>query len=132
MQQCETPYWQGNGSPSIAPAPWTELSGDPNWGGCSSSDAQCRMAFYQVITGGSNLHIYGSGFWTFFNDYVGCGSACQTNAVAISGTSDLYYYGVNTRYVVNLIQQNGSPLVTENNNPGGWGAVCAAFLWDEN
>jgi glucan 1,3-beta-glucosidase len=23
MQQCETPYWQGNGSLALAPAPWT-------------------------------------------------------------------------------------------------------------
>ncbi|RFU24725.1 hypothetical protein B7463_g11612, partial [Scytalidium lignicola] len=132
MQQCETPYWQGNGSPSLAPAPWTELAGDPDFSGCASTDAQCRMAFYQVITGGSNLHIYGSGFWTFFNDNINCNSVCQTNAIAISGTTDLYYWGINTRYVLNLIQQNGSPLVTENNNPGGWGAVVAAFLTDEN
>jgi glucan 1,3-beta-glucosidase len=88
------------------------------------------MAWYQIISGGSNLFIYGSGFWTFFNDLSLCYSTCQTNAVDISSTTSLYYYGLNTRGCVNVVYYDGSPLVTQNNNPGGWGAVVAAFLWD--
>jgi glucan 1,3-beta-glucosidase len=106
------------------------------------------MAWFQVITGSSNLYIYGSGFWTFFNDDdSSCGTSCQTNAVDVASTSSLYYYGLNARSNVNLVYYNGAVLVTQNNNPGGWGkllstlfpkagsdshlgAVVAAFLWD--
>lgn len=134
MQQSETPYWQGNGSPSLAPAPWSSnlISSDPTFSSCGSTDAQCRMAFFQTISGGSNLFIYGSGFWTFFNDHTNCAANCQTNAIEITGAEELHYYGVNTRLNVNLIENNGVELVTALNNPGGWGAVVAAFLFDEN
>jgi len=43
MQQCETPYWQGTGSPSLAPAPWTASGSDPTFSNCGSSDAQVRL-----------------------------------------------------------------------------------------
>jgi glucan 1,3-beta-glucosidase len=89
------------------------------------------MAWFQIIQGSSDLFIYGSGFWTFFNHYSGnCGSNCQTNAVQITDSSSLYYYGLNTRSNVNLVYYNGDDLVTQFYNPGGWGAVVAAFLYD--
>jgi glucan 1,3-beta-glucosidase len=89
------------------------------------------MAWYQNIAGSSELFIYGSGFWTFFNDESSsCGTTCQTNAVDIASTTSLYYYGLNARSNVNLVYYDGSVLVTQNNNPGGWGADVAAFLWD--
>ena len=57
MQQCETPYWQGTGSSSLAPAPWSTLSSysDPTFTNCGSGDAQCRMAWFARISGCSNL-----------------------------------------------------------------------------
>ena len=134
MQQGEAPYWQGNGSPSLAPDPWTPLSkyGDPDFSKCSPGDAKCRMAWYNLITDSSKLFIYGSGFWTFFNhgDASCQGSYCQTNACLISGSvSDLYWFSLNTRSNLNLIQDRTSGgLVTQNNNPGSWGAVVAAYL----
>ncbi|KAH8803084.1 putative exo-beta-1,3-glucanase [Xylogone sp. PMI_703] len=134
MQQCETPYWQGPGNgQTLTPAPWSTTAvapGDPVFSNCGGSDAQCRMSWYQIISGSSALHIYGSGFWTFFNENNPCNSACQTNAITVSGTSGLNWWGINTRFVSNLIINNGAVLVTQNNNPGGWGAVVGAFLTD--
>lgn len=40
MQQSETPYWQGTGSSSLAPSPWTAAGSDPTFSNCGSSDAQ--------------------------------------------------------------------------------------------
>jgi glucan 1,3-beta-glucosidase len=40
MQQSETPYWQGSGSPSLAPAPWTATGSDPTFSNCGTSDSQ--------------------------------------------------------------------------------------------
>jgi len=138
MQQSETPYWQGVGSPSLAPSPWTPLSNyaDPDFSNCPGGDEQCRMAWFQIVRNSKNLFIYGSGFWTFFNNNFGdCqrsagGGVCQTNAVDVSGTSGLHWFGINTKSNLNVIRDNGTTLVTQNNNPGSWGACVGAFLTD--
>lgn len=97
------------------------------------------MAFFQIINDSSNLFIYGSGFWTFFNAFLdpsnpgtSCVGNCQENAISIGGTTSLHYYGVNTRFSSNMIVNDGEDLVLEFNNPGGWGGVVAAFLFDED
>ena len=133
MQQSETPYWQGTGSPSLAPAPWTVNTtyGDPTFSNCAAGDALCRMAWFNHIDGSSNLFIYGSGFWVFYNDYNSCSNnGCQTNGCYVSNTTSLYWYVVNTRSVLNMIYNDGAALVTTNNNPGSWGGCVAAFLYD--
>ncbi len=115
FQQSETAYWQGNGSPSIAPDPWSPLAlaSDPDYSWCSGGDAQCRMALYLRIHGSSNLNFYGGSLWTFFNNNNGCGSNCQTLAALIESTSKrLFYFGLNTRLVNNPIRNNGANLVT--------------------
>jgi glucan 1,3-beta-glucosidase len=139
MQQSETAYWQGNGSPSLAPAPWATLSsyGDPTFTNCATDDAQCRMGWFARISGCSNMFLYGAGFWTFFNHNDGGCQAqgvCQTNAINVRNTSSLSWFGINVKDNVNVIDNNGVALVTENNNPGGSGgfgkngAVVGAFL----
>ena len=133
MQQSETPYWQGAGSPSLAPAPWTVNStyGDPTFSNCAASDALCRMAWFNYVNGSKNLFIYGSGFWVFYNDYNACSNnGCQTNGCYVSTTTGLYWFLVNTRSVLNMIYNNGATPVTTNNNPGSWGGCVAAFLYD--
>jgi glucan 1,3-beta-glucosidase len=141
MQQSETAYWQGNGSPSLAPAPWATLSsyGDPTFTNCATNDAQCRMGWFARISGCSNMFLYGAGFWTFFNDNDGGCQAqgvCQTNAINVINTSSLSWFGINVKDNVNVIDNNGVALVTQNNNPGGSGgfgkngAVVGAFLTD--
>jgi glucan 1,3-beta-glucosidase len=137
MQQSETPYWQGPGSPDLAPAPWvanTQTYHDPDFSGCASSDALCRMAWFQRISGGNNIFIYGSGFWSFFNHNGGCSNGiCQTNAAeVVSDTSSLYWYTFNTFQSENLLINDGAVLVTQNNNPGSWGAIVAAMLADSS
>jgi len=133
MQQCETPYWQGPGN-VLAPNPWTPESdiGDPDFSNCGANDGQCRMAWYQKISGCSNLFLYAGGFWTFFNNHGGCNS-CQTNAVDLEQSSKVYIYGLNTRANVNLlIGDSGKLRVAQQNNPGGWGGVVAAMLANSN
>ena len=138
MQQSETPYWQGNGSPALDPDPWTPLSnyGDPDFSNCNGGDANCRMAWYDIISSSSNLFLYGSGFWTFFqHGDGGCQTSyCQVNACLVTGkVSKLFWFNLNTHANLNVIQdQSSGGLVTQNNNPGSWGAVVAAYLADSN
>jgi glucan 1,3-beta-glucosidase len=134
MQQSETPYWQGTGTPAQAPAPWTSDSSfsDPTFDNCGENDPNCRMAWYEIVSGGSNLNIYGSGFWTFFNHLGSCegqNGTCQNNAVDIVGNpSQLFWWNLNTRGCLNLVVDDGKVLTTQNNNLGSWGAVVAAVL----
>lgn len=145
LQQTETAYWQGPGSPINAPTPWDVNSAysDPDFNGCSSQ--QCQMGWAQRISGGSNIYIYGSGFWVFFNGLTfasgqgyGSGSSCEASccqssvcqqnaAEIVSGARSLYWYNVNTHLFTNLIV-DGSNVAAQFNNPGSWGGVVAAFL----
>jgi len=131
MQQCETPYWQGPKN-ILAPAPWTPMSeyGDPTFSNCSSGDGQCRMAWFETISGCSNIFLYSGGFWTFFNNNDGsmCRSPCQTNAMDILGSTKVWVYGLNTRSNYNMVGNSGGLMVTQKDNPGGWGGVVAAML----
>ncbi|RFU30600.1 hypothetical protein B7463_g5757, partial [Scytalidium lignicola] len=134
MQQCETPYWQGIGGPAENPTPWTPNAefGDPTFSNCAEGDTNCRMAWYQRVVGGSDIYIYGSGFWTFFNDVGACqgvNGTCQDNACEIVGNPErLFWWNLNTRGNLNLLIDDGTILETSNNNPGSWGAVVAASL----
>ena len=49
MQQSETPYWQGSGSASLAPAPWTAAGSDPTFSNCGSSDGQVSSSLFPPI-----------------------------------------------------------------------------------
>jgi len=132
MQQCESPYWQGPGN-VLTPAPWTPESafGDPTFSNCGSGDGQCRMAWYEIISGSSNIFLYSGGFWTFFNNNSlnPCsGKTCQTNAMEIMGSTKVWIYGLNTRSNVNMIGNSGSLTVMQKDNPGGWGGSVAAVV----
>ena len=134
MQQSETPYWQGTGGPYQAPAPWTVDSSfaDPTFDNCQANDPNCRMAWYELVNGGSELYIYGSGFWTFFNDLSTCQGSdgtCQDNAVDIQGSpSQLYWWKLNTRAFSIWLSMTDVDTVLGEDNLGSWGSVCAAIL----
>jgi glucan 1,3-beta-glucosidase len=147
MQQTETAYWEGPGSPISAPTPWAVNTAysDPDFSACARDDQQCRMAWAMRISGGSEIFIYGSGFWVFFNgltfaDGQGFGtsdaceasccqkSVCQRNAAEVVGeTMGLWWYAVNTHLMTNLVV-DGTNVVSQDNNTGSWGGVMAAFL----
>jgi glucan 1,3-beta-glucosidase len=88
------------------------------------------MALYQRISGCRDLSLYGSGFWTFFNADELCDGNCQAEAVQIDATKGLYYFGLNTRFVDNLVVDKGDVVATSKENIGGWGAAVGGFLKD--
>lgn len=136
MQQTETAYWQGYGTPQQAPAPWTAVSsiGDPDWSNCGDSgvsgNPQCYMGFSQHISSSSNIVIHGSAFWAFFNNMTdgsysnaGCpnyDNICQENAVLLTDTHDLFWFNLLTKSTTNLVRDGGVVTARQYNNPGGW------------
>jgi glucan 1,3-beta-glucosidase len=61
MQQSEAPYWQGSGSASLAPAPWTAAGSDPTFSNCGSSDGQVSFSILIVLD--MNCSCYNSAAW---------------------------------------------------------------------
>jgi glucan 1,3-beta-glucosidase len=88
------------------------------------------MAWFERVSGSSNLFLYNGMVWTFFNNNGGCSGDCQQNAVDISSSSALYIYGQNVKAVTNIFLEGSSVVATESANGGGWGGVVAAYLHD--
>ena len=132
LQQSETPYWQGS-SGLLAPVPWTPSPTyeDPDFSNCNGADAKCRMAWYNYINSSSNVSIYGSAFWTFFDAGQGgfqqAEGFCQENACWVEDSHELMWYNLNTHGVRDLVLGERRN-VSSYYNPGSWGAVVAAYL----
>ena len=118
----------------MAPAPW--IPSDPDFSGCDREEKgedakKCRMAWYNYITASSEISIYGSAFWTFFDKGRGeCeGSFCQEKGCEVEHSEGLRWYNLNTRGVRDLvIGEGGRRNVSSYWNPGSWGAVVGALL----
>lgn len=68
--------------------------------------------------------MYGAGFWIFFNDVDGScqkSGVCPANTINIRNGTSIAWFGIKVKDNVNVIDNNGVTLVTENNNPGGLG-----------
>ncbi|KAJ3498335.1 hypothetical protein NLG97_g1205 [Lecanicillium saksenae] len=138
FQQSETPYWQGVDSGLLTPEPWSNslLASDPDFAWCGKSDAQCRMAVYQLVRDSSNVNIYGGGYWTFFNGMQrkGCKGECQENAAIYFNNTKLTSFGISTHNVRTMVLEYDEEFVAVVNdtaNSGGWqsgGGVMAAYL----
>ncbi|KAL3426659.1 hypothetical protein PVAG01_00167 [Phlyctema vagabunda] len=138
LQQSETPYWQGPDSPNKAPDPWAPDAryNDPEFSDCGSN-AQCNMAWMMRIVGGKRIFAYNSAFWVFFNHWapgnylvsIGQDQVGQEKCTAVeSGTTDLYYFNINTRSCDYMVFDNNRTQTTQMNAPGSWGGAAGAYL----
>ncbi|KAI9857964.1 MAG: hypothetical protein M1813_007933 [Trichoglossum hirsutum] len=145
MQQTETAYWQGGGSIQKAPNPWpvNPTFSDPDFSNCrGSSNDQCPMGWATLIAGGSNIFIYGSALWSFFNDNIhqnwhicsfnnpATDNTCQLNMAQILDPPpvNLRWYALNTLAATNMLLDGSGVQATRFFNPGSWQAVIAAYL----
>ncbi|TVY17266.1 Glucan 1,3-beta-glucosidase [Lachnellula arida] len=138
MQQTETPYWQGPGSPNLAPDPWTPDAtyNDPTFSNCGTN-AQCNMAWTMRVVGGKNIFAYNSAFWVFFNHWAPGnygGSVDQTLtgqfacATVEADPQDLFWFNIDTRVCDYIVFDNNRTQTRQVNAPGSWGGQAAAYL----
>ncbi|KAK1754506.1 glucan 1,3-beta-glucosidase [Echria macrotheca] len=145
LQQTESPYWQGIGTPLRAPAPWTPepAYADPDFGHCSAEDDQCRRAWAQYSVDSRNVVIHGSAMWTFFNRMMtgegpdgACLSSegvCQTNMIDIEGAKSTFWYSISTNAAGSMVYDmtgGGLNVTLQRDNKGSWGGALAAYLRD--
>jgi glucan 1,3-beta-glucosidase len=91
------------------------------------------MAWGVRVLGGSNIYLYVTGFWTFFNrnsqDCAANNRDCQTNIIEIKDEpKGLYLYNTNVKSIKNIITVGEKVAAARFNNPGSWGGVVAAYL----
>ncbi|GAB1199431.1 hypothetical protein APSETT444_008780 [Aspergillus pseudonomiae] len=135
LLQSESPYMQGDGATQTAPAPWTAASefGDPDFSWCGEDDQKCRTSLATNVDGGSDILLYNSAAWAFFNGpWDGtyshqCNGSCQMNMMRVANSpSNLVWYSISTRKTnVMVLDEQSNPI--EYNHPGGWEAIIQAY-----
>ncbi|KAF7596872.1 hypothetical protein BBP40_011917 [Aspergillus hancockii] len=135
LLQSESPYMQGEGATQTAPAPWTANAafGDPDFSWCAGGDQKCRTSLATNVDGGSNILLYNSAAWAFFNGQwdgnygTQCDGSCQSNMMRVTNSpSNLVWYSISTRKTDVMVLDNQSNPI-EYNHPGGWEAIIQAY-----
>jgi glucan 1,3-beta-glucosidase len=123
--------------------------GDPTFDNCAtqgqSSSGQCYRAWGHHAINSSNIVIHGSALWVFFDGMddnkwqdASCtryGGICELNMVYLDGAASTFMYSLGTKSTTNLVYDitgGGSNITTQEDNPGAWGAVVAAYLVDSD
>ncbi|KAJ5116852.1 Pectin lyase fold/virulence factor [Penicillium angulare] len=135
LLQTETPYMQGSGEYENAPAPWSAdpKFGDPDFTWCAPTDQKCRSAIATNVDGGSNIALYNSAAWAFFDGYWNglynepCNGKCQANMMRVANApQNLVWYSISTR-MTEVMVLDGKSNPTEANHPGGWEGIIQAY-----
>ena len=119
--QTETAYYQPNPT-AIYPYPINNALNDPNFNTyCpSGSPATCSMGFGLRITACTDIHIYGAGLYSFFNNYSTSCSVqsanpqCQSNIFTYdsAATTKLYIYNLNTVGSTAMVTKDAGKIAT--------------------
>ena len=121
--------------------------GDPTFSNCATqgeaSNGACYRAWGHHMSGSSNVIIHGSALWVFFNgmdddmfqnaNCDGQGGVCQSNTAYVSNATKTFWYSLSSKSTKNLVYdatEGKENVATQQDNPGGWGAVIAAYLRD--
>ncbi|OQD71379.1 hypothetical protein PENPOL_c001G06095 [Penicillium polonicum] len=135
LLQTETPYMQGQGEYRAAPAPWTAVAtyGDPDFSWCAADDQKCRTAIATNVDGGSNIALYNSAAWAFFDGYWNglynepCNGNCQTNMMRVTNEpQNLVWYSISTR-MTEVMVLDGKSNPRQSDHKGGWEGIIQVY-----
>ncbi|KAM0259874.1 hypothetical protein ACHAQJ_003119 [Trichoderma viride] len=125
--QTETAYMQGNPD---ARTPYTTNTkyADPSWASCTSST--CARTWGIRLVNSINTFIYGTGMYSFFNNYDGvtCVDAnnCQDSMIDIQN-STVKLFGVSTKASISMVNLNGQQSVFDRDNRDTFCGTIASF-----
>lgn len=137
MLQTETPYFQPNPSAPV-PFAYNSALNDPQFGPTSISDGGFTIPYANAwglrIVNSKNLHVYGAGFYSFFNNYSttcsnqGNNEICQDQIVSIdSASSGITVYNLNTVGTHQMITLGGNNIAYYGDNLDGFVDTVAWF-----
>jgi glucan 1,3-beta-glucosidase len=120
--QTETPYYQPNPAATV-PFPKNDKFFDPDM-------SQVKSAWAVRIIDSESLWNYGSGTYSFFDNYnQKCVSDqnCQEHINEIEGSSNINIFGLSTKASVNMISSGGKGLLKDEDNRSNFCATLAIF-----
>ena len=135
LLQTETPYMQGQGEYQSAPEPWSAVAkyGDPDFSWCAADDQKCRTSIATNVDGGSDIALYNSAAWAFFDGYWNglynepCNGNCQSNMMRVTNHPDnLVWYSISTR-MTDVMVLDGKSNPRESSHQGGWEAIIQVY-----
>ncbi|KAI1143934.1 glycoside hydrolase family 55 protein [Hypoxylon sp. FL0543] len=132
IAQSETAYFQGN---PPAPQGATVLEGylDPDFDkSCDGSSKTCARTWGLRITNSSNLWVYGTGLYSFFDNYgQKCVDEqnCQDNMISIEGSAGVHLFGISTKASVSMITVDGEPAALDKDNRNTFCAAVAHLIY---
>ncbi|KAL2060446.1 hypothetical protein VTL71DRAFT_9477 [Oculimacula yallundae] len=120
MIQTESPYFF---PVPQAPAPFgttiNKFHSDPTFLECPASNPRCRAAWGVRIVQSSNIHIYGSGLYNWFEHY---GQACvdsqdcQQRVVEVVESAKIFWYNLYTIGTTEMVNARGRDPITAKSN----------------
>ncbi|GAM87366.1 hypothetical protein ANO11243_053900 [Dothideomycetidae sp. 11243] len=126
--QSETPYFQGNPAATVPFTPNNTWS-DPNFSICTSGQGKCVKSWGMRVQNTKNVYIYGTGFYSFFENYdQSCvyPNTCQQNIVSVqSGSSAVWMYTMSTKASITMLDYNLKPAVLDKDNRSNF---CATIM----
>lgn len=127
--QTETAYFQGNPNALVPFTPQSKWN-DPTFDDCSQDN--CARTWGARFVNSSDIFVYGSGLYNFFNNYntpICLGSeSCQQSMVSFEGNnSNIYLWAFNTKGSEYMVSYEGNELLAWNVNRAGFCATAVLF-----
>ncbi|KAL8675620.1 MAG: hypothetical protein Q9168_000132 [Polycauliona sp. 1 TL-2023] len=126
--QTETPYFQSNPD-ATTPFTTNEKYHDPDFTHCKT--AACKKAWGLRVVASSDVHIFGAGLYSFFENYEQdclATESCQENMVSLEcGNENVYLWGLNTKASTNQVTIDGTGVVNQKDNRSNFCSTLAVF-----
>ncbi|KAL8689591.1 MAG: hypothetical protein Q9218_004766 [Villophora microphyllina] len=126
--QTETPYMQANPDAMTAFKP-NKAYNDPDFSHCTT--AACKKAWGLRVIGSSDIHIYGAGMYSFFENYdQKCldSESCQENMVSVECENEnVYLWGMSTKASTHMVNVDGTGVVNQKDNRDNFCSTLAVF-----
>lgn len=87
---------------------------DPDYSGCTEDN--CKKSWGLRIVGSSDIHAYGVGLYSFYENYLKNCSAetpqhCQENILSLEGSHKVTLLNLNTVGALNMVRVGSTPVV---------------------
>ncbi|KAI4194277.1 MAG: hypothetical protein LQ350_007859 [Teloschistes chrysophthalmus] len=126
--QSETPYMQANPDALAAFKPNPKYS-DPDFSKCTTP--ACKKAWGLRVVASSDVHVYGAGLYSFFENYSQkclATESCQENMVSLEcGNENVYLWGLSTKASTKMVTIEGQGVVEQKDNRDNFCSTLAVF-----
>lgn len=103
---------------------------DPKYTDCLED--HCKKAWGLRVVGSSDIHIYGAGLYSFFDNYLkNCSMEtpqhCQENIVSVEQSHKVSFLNLNTVGVINMVTVDTTAFAEGEENPNSYGSTVMRF-----